>query len=704
MGRPKSSQVIVKLDQNGFPDRSFGRGGAFRAKGLSPARSILASPTTVFSVSRKFIDGTRPRNERSQIKVAAVSRNGDLNRRFGDDGVMTIDGWEPSFRPGGAALNSRGLPVILASREVKSSVGLHQSSRLIAITGRGEIDRDFGRFGTFEDPPFPFAGSELVKTTRGNFVVLARRIPGYTPVLLSYRADGTLDDDFGERGVVEFDGYAEKLAALAGGQVAILSTEGLLTKFDRYGEVLDQNGPIPTRSRAAIAGDGYGVVTTGWSRLDPSEHPYVRGFGPDLYPQPQLEANSRTGETMEHEYWAGYEQLISLPDRGLISLDRATPTMQFALTRMGRDGLPDPEFGTDGRLVIEEESFGSAVSLLPGPGSSALLVGPDYRSGRSVTMLNVSSDGDRHSTALKGFRRFYFSDATVAGDGVLVAGSVDLRPDPRKPSHQSFRVARYGFDGNLDRSFGRGGFTDVNLGFPIGPDVIARDRRGRILVAGWRCGRLPTCRPAEGSKALISLIRLSPDGKLDRNFGTDGKVTLRSTSRKGIQGMSALNDGRIVLWFYPGCARTCARSQQMLMLRTDGQPDRRVGRSGNWEFRAGSGVAITNVTPAGRSGMLVSGTLRVCEADPQFSLAKLGAYGKRVRAFGGGDGVLLSPVSTGRFGAIASSSARQDASTMTFAGLSFLRGGEGGVVQNSGLARFNLSAKDRVNVDRRCGS
>ena len=419
--RPKSSQVIVMLDRSGFPDPSFGKGGAVRMKGLSPARSVLASSRTVFTVSRKFIDGDPPRKARSQIKVAAISRNGELDRRFAGDGVMTLNGWQPSFRPGGAVLDSRGLPVILASREVKSGFGIHDSSRLVAITERGEIDRDLGRNGKFENPPFPFSGSELVKTTGGNLVVLARRIPGYTPVLLSYRANGTLDNDFGERGVVEFDGYAEKLAALAGGQVAILSTEGMLTKFDRYGEVLGQTGPIPSRSRAAIGGDGYGVVTTGWSRLDPAEHPYVRGFGPDLSPQPQLETNSRTGQTMEYEYWSGYEQLISLPDGNLVSLDRATPTMQFAVSRMGRDGSLDPDFGAEGRIVIEEEQFGSAVSLLPGPGSSALLVGPDYRSRRSVTMLRIAPDGSRSSSELKGFKRFYFSDATVAKDDILVA-------------------------------------------------------------------------------------------------------------------------------------------------------------------------------------------------------------------------------------------------------------------------------------------
>ncbi len=73
-------------------------------------------------------------------------------------------------------------------------------------------------------------------------------------------------------------------------------------------------------------------------------------------------------------------------------------------------------------------------------------------------------------------------------------------------------LLRLGADGALDTGFGSGGFVRLPLrdGFRVA--ALARDRRGRLLVAG------------RTAPPRAALYRLTPRGRRDRRFATGGLV------------------------------------------------------------------------------------------------------------------------------------------------------------------------------------
>jgi uncharacterized delta-60 repeat protein len=86
-------------------------------------------------------------------------------------------------------------------------------------------------------------------------------------------------------------------------------------------------------------------------------------------------------------------------------------------------------------------------------------------------------------------------------------------------------VIRYRPNGRPDQAFGNHGRVEVP-GSRLAPDAsfqpsdVAVDSHGRVLLAGTvseRC--FPACHPW---RSLLAVVRLRPDGRIDRRFGHDG--------------------------------------------------------------------------------------------------------------------------------------------------------------------------------------
>jgi uncharacterized delta-60 repeat protein len=124
----------------------------------------------------------------------------------------------------------------------------------------------------------------------------------------------------------------------------------------------------------------------------------------------------------------------------------------------------------------------------------------------------------------------------LAGGKVLVGGFIRGR----------FMAARYEKDGSLDRSFGRNGVSTFDLdGDPackcsFGMAMV-RDYKKRILIAG-------DIHPGdEFDPWQIKVIRLHPNGRLDRSFGKNGVASLPKTMDSNARAIAVQRDGRIVV-------------------------------------------------------------------------------------------------------------------------------------------------------------
>jgi uncharacterized delta-60 repeat protein len=138
-------------------------------------------------------------------------------------------------------------------------------------------------------------------------------------------------------------------------------------------------------------------------------------------------------------------------------------------------------------------------------------------------------------------------DLVAAGHGKMVAA---LGAELPSSKGAYFGTARFNADGSLDRSFGHDGFASVvrpRLGGAIGlvhgqAEAAAVDSRGRIVIAGYRY------RDATSTVRYPVLLRLLPDGALDRKFGRDGVVTPRRVPDYGewFSDLAVRPGGRIV--------------------------------------------------------------------------------------------------------------------------------------------------------------
>ena len=140
---------------------------------------------------------------------------------------------------------------------------------------------------------------------------------------------------------------------------------------------------------------------------------------------------------------------------------------------------------------------------------------------------SFSSDG----VATVGFREDSHAFAVaIQPDGrILVAGDTFVRGVP------AFALVRFRANGALDPGFGTAGrvTTDFAGSFALA-SAMALQADGKIVLAG-------------AGQNSFALVRYLPRGKLDRSFGTAGKVVTTSGLEARARGLALQSDGKIVV-------------------------------------------------------------------------------------------------------------------------------------------------------------
>jgi hypothetical protein len=180
--------------------------------------------------------------------------------------------------------------------------------------------------------------------------------------------------------------------------------------------------------------------------------------------------------------------------------------------RLEPDGTVDAGYGvvslrgSASALLVQRDgsAFVATRRAKPRAAASIHALGPDGRRIRTTRLpLHDPSGYQAGVTAL------------VAGPrGTLLVAGNDVR------RHVYGWVTRLRAGGSVDRRFGRR--TIVSMHRDVFFSDMARDRRGRIVVAGSRS-------LYDVPQTLVA--RLTPSGRRDRRFGPDGTVLLQIGSR-----------------------------------------------------------------------------------------------------------------------------------------------------------------------------
>jgi uncharacterized delta-60 repeat protein len=382
------------------------------------------------------------------------------------------------------------------------------------IAAPGDLDVAFGSGGIIRTAignSNDYANSVAIQPD-GKIVVVGNAYNGanYDFGLVRYMPDGSLDSAFGTGGKVTtaVDSGEDK-----GNSVAIQSDGKIIVAGSSH------NGT--KKSFALVRYFSNGMVDT--------------GFG----------TNGKAITDIGSSSAIAYSVALQ-PDGKIIAAGESSTSghYNFALARYMPDGSLDSGFGTNGSVTT---SFGSSTStgwslalqpdgkiVVAGEYSNAValarylpagLLDPEFGTGGKVT----TSIGGMYDSA---------NSVAIQPDGkIVVAGNA------YNGSNYDFGLVRYLSNGSLDTAFGTsgkvttavGGESDTGNSVAVYPD-------GKIVVAG------------SSSNNLLALALYLPDGSLDPEFGTGGKV-LTALGISGDGRSTALQtNGKIVVagWAYTG--------------------------------------------------------------------------------------------------------------------------------------------------------
>jgi uncharacterized delta-60 repeat protein len=342
-------------------------------------------------------------------------------------------------------------------------------------------------------------GDDLVGLAGGGAYVSGFDANG--AVVWKLRPDGTLDPEFGDQGRAPVGDpastgpllYLSRLAVQADGKLVV------------GGPASDAAGTID--SRIVLA------------RLLPSGEPDP-SFGEQGIASVAVGGRITRPRSFD---------LVLTADGRIVLATRASDG-GLAVARLLADGSPDPAFSGDGLRTLTVNGGGAAKSVAVTAGGGIVVGGHsgDTERHRRAVLARLEPDGTKdRSFGGDGIVATRFGhgggaavNALALGPGgrVVVVGTRTSKVKNRAGEARfrvSALVARFERDGRRDRGFSDGGVLETE---PVGSkqadefNTVLAPPNQRILVGG-------------SSDKRFLLMRLDVDGRRDRSFSGDGRVT-----------------------------------------------------------------------------------------------------------------------------------------------------------------------------------
>jgi len=332
----------------------------------------------------------------------------------------------------------------------------------------GTLDKAFGDGGVIF-PPSPVdvaAADSLAIDQLDRIVLIATTSTSY--VAHRFNFDGSSDLSFGGTGILSIP--------IEGGPFPIAGVA-----IDAENRILGVGGSYGSRSRFIV----YRVQETG--ELDPS----FGGTGIVFTEMTSGPADRATGVALQ-------------PDGKIVVAGRAGSPLNYlvALARYLPDGVLDPEFGSEGKLVFSvlDSNLGRKVVIQPDGKiavafSACLNPGPDVHCSPGLARLDdrgaldpMFGDGGWTYVDLGGFGAYAYDLALQPDGAIVTAGDRFITPDS---NNTTALLLRFLPDGSLDDTFGFHGISETTYGYTYNiAGSIRLQADGRIVIAGFTGGAM----------------------------------------------------------------------------------------------------------------------------------------------------------------------------------------------------------------------
>jgi len=394
---------------------------------------------------------------------------GDLVAGFGEGGKVTTDFYGNYDFAFAVATYPDG-KVLLAGYSRSTTEDFVYDMALARYNADGTLDQTFGNGGLVKTDFNEIENAHAVAIQPDGKIVVAGSISssnGSDFAIVRYHHDGTLDSSFGQGGLVTTDFYntldfAADLAIAPNGQITVAGTIYWMTEFidSDFGMArYDSDGNLDESF-----GDGGKVIVHS-----------------DIHDNLSAMALNAKGQIV----LAGETTTVSGP--GL--------NIDFGLMRFNRDGSLDTSFGDDGRVTTDFTVVDSLTDIALTPDGGIVAVGTIEPSSTQFDFAVARYDrngrldpsfgtGGRVSTDFSMSDDFAFAVAVRPNGKIVVAGKSRINA---AGFYDDFAVARYNRDGTLDQTFGTGGLVTTDFaGNTDEPRAVAILPSGRIVVAGQR--------------------------------------------------------------------------------------------------------------------------------------------------------------------------------------------------------------------------
>ncbi len=386
----------------------------------------------------------------------------------------------------------------------------------------GTLDPLFGEEGKVL-APLPFNDSRTVlavqpdgKTLRGVTDLYSGKLTFRIDRLLQ---DGSPDLDFGTNGTAFVEFYN--------------LTDPFFDGATLYALFVQPDGKILA---AGYAGSIYG--SAGIARLNP-DGSQDSSFG-------------MNGTSIVGNQYLNFVFSIALQTDGKIMLggesltDFVNNTYRFMTIRCLPDGSLDPDFAKEGILMSRYIGAANTVAVQPdgkivAAGYSGSLFSGSYfhieRYNENGTYDKDFGNGDGIVDTTVGSGSCAINSIALQADGkIVVAGGVN----GYFPTQ--FGVARFNSDGNLDKSFGNGGWVSEfgGAGSEATKVMLTRkENEDRVVVAGSVTN--------SATKGDFALAAYYSNGTKDTDFGKEGTQVTDIGSNEYLTGAGLQTDGKIVV-------------------------------------------------------------------------------------------------------------------------------------------------------------
>jgi uncharacterized delta-60 repeat protein len=538
--------AIARFNSSGSIDSAFGNNG--KQTSFFPEGTAFSYSLALQTDGKILLAGyTHQTGNTNYLAIVRYNVNGSPDSSFNGNGKQTANAGA-IFSMTGYAIGIQSDNKILVGGYLDNGSG--HDFAVARFNSNGSTDNSFGNSGfviTDINTGDDFVGSVSVQTD--NKIVLAGHTDSATSqhiAITRYNANGTLDVSFGNGGILIEDykqGFTQYNASiiqpdgkiLAAGAtwngvdndfaIARYNTDGTLDKtFGDGGKQITDLGKTDEALSIALQPDGKIVLGGNSYNNSSNDIPQIAAVRYNTYGSLD---NTFDGDGKLLLSPIGYKDwctAIAMQKDGKIVIAGYSNTINgpfnFALARLNNNGTPDNTFSGDGKQVTEfglAESSASAIAIQDD--GKIVLGGRSFLNNQnSFCLARYNIDGNLDATFSNDGKQItafgtdgYFGSAmALQKDGkIVMAGYSEIIAGSGKPFSTSFVVARYNTDGALDNTFNHTGYQSAFTGPGFNfATSVAIRDDGRIAVAG--------------SNDNFAIALFKSDGSPDSTFGHDG--------------------------------------------------------------------------------------------------------------------------------------------------------------------------------------